>query len=207
MLLQVATLNNAIWNVRMFLLASVLVRLILAQLLHAVVEVLNLLLDFGRAVILAEVVRKHWLPLICHIIMLQPYVADAHKVARMIKDEVQELLLDKSIAVALHDGTLGHALHVGKRIISLALTSLGCLQRCVECTVLVRQVSVSILSCLLVKATKRNVILIHGVDVVIGFLAHQAAFVSLLQGCTCHGIDLFPKLIRSIQRLIRANHG
>ena len=121
----------------MFLLASVLVWLILAQLLHAVVEVLDLLLDFGRAVILAEGIHKHRFPLICHIIMLQPYVADAHKVARMIKGEVQELLLDKSIAVALHDGTLGHALHVGKRIISLALTSLGSLQRCVECTVLV----------------------------------------------------------------------
>ena len=180
--------------------------------LHGILEVAHLALHLGRAVVFFELLRSgnvagiHGYPLVFHVIVAQPQVAHAHKVARMVQREVQELLLHQRVPVALHDCTLGHGLHVGERVVSLALTSLGGLHRRVERTVLVCQVGISLVARLVVKATERNVVGVHSIDVVVGSLVDKSAFVGFQQRGSRYGIHRLPQVVRLVTILIVRHH-
>ena len=125
-------------------------------------------------------------------IIFHPQVANACQVARMVQHKVQKPLLHQLVAVALHDGTLGHALQVGKRIIRLRLSSLSSLDGCIERAVLAVQVGVCLLARLFVKTAQRDVILIHGANMVVGVFRHHAGFIQLGKYGIAYVLGAFP---------------
>ena len=92
----------------------------------------------------------------------------------------------RDVAVALHYRTFRHRLHICYRIVSLGAAPFGCLYRCVECAVAVRQISVGIRACRLVKSPHRNIIRVHTADVVICLFREHTALIQLPQRIAVH---------------------
>ena len=124
----------------------------------------------------------------------------------MVQREIQELLLHQSITVTLHYRAFSHSLHIGKRVVSLTLASLGGLDWSIKCAVLVRQVCIRLIARLVVKATQRNIILIHSADVVVGRLVNKSAFVGFLQCGFRYGIHLVPQAINPMVSFVVGYH-
>ena len=192
---QLPFLYHLIWDVRCFVASLHQVRVFLCHLFHFILECLHLFRHHGCAVVSTDVVREHRLPLICNRVILQPHIADTRKVARMVAHKVQHLLFHQYVAVALHYRTFRHRLHICYRIVSLGAAPFGCLYRCVECAVAVRQISVGIRTCRLVESPHRDIIRVHTADVVVCLLREQTALIQLPQRIAVHLVYSTPQFI------------
>ena len=147
-------------------------------LLHHLLELLRLA-DHLLARVVGVELRKHGFPGLGHLVPLHPQLLHAEQVAGVVLYEVQELLTHQLIAVALQDSRLHHTCDVCERVLCLAATALGFLQRGREGAVAVTEVAICFVAGRLIEASQRDVVPVHVAYVLQRLSTHKPSFVLL----------------------------